>query len=207
VSDENEISWIQQSDVSPLFKAYPGLEHFRVRGNEGLTLGPIRHEKLKSLVVETGGLSVSVLRDIAASSLPALEHLELWLGDEGYGWDGTVEDLRPFLQGGLFPKLKYLGLRDSEIADEIAVAVAVAPILGQIETLDLSLGTLGDMGAEALFDSPAIKSLRKLDLHHHFISPVMEARFAALGIEVDVSDRQKADDYDGESFRYVAVSE
>jgi hypothetical protein len=32
ISEENEISWIVQSDVSPLFKAYPALEHFGVRG-------------------------------------------------------------------------------------------------------------------------------------------------------------------------------
>ena len=207
VSEENEVSWIQQGDVSPLFQAYPALEHFRVRGNTGLTLGRIQHEKLKSLVVETGGLSVSVIADVVACSLPALEHLELWLGDEGYGWDGTLADVQPLLDGGLFAKLKYLGLRDSQIADEIAVAAAVARILSQLETLDLSNGTLGDKGAEALLNSPAIKSLRKLDLHYHFMSPKTAARFASLGIEVDVSDQQAPDSYDGEEHRYVAVSE
>ncbi len=34
VTEENEVSWIQQSDVSPLFEAYPQLEEFRVRGSE-----------------------------------------------------------------------------------------------------------------------------------------------------------------------------
>ena len=207
ISEENEISWIQQGDVSPLFPAFPALEHFRVRGGTGLTLGRIRHENLKSLVVETGGLGVSVIADVIGSSLPSLEHLELWLGDDNYGWDGTVDDLQPLLDGGLFPKLKHLGLCDSLIADEIAVAVANAPILSQLATLDLSNGTLGDEGAKALLESPAIKSLRKLDLHYHFMSAEMAARFRSLGIEVDVSERQEADTYDGEAHRYVAVSE
>jgi hypothetical protein len=207
LSEENEISWIQQGDVSPLFLAYPELEHFRVRGNTGLTLGRLEHQKLKSIIVETGGLSMAVVTDVIASRLPSLEHLELWLGEENYGWDGTVADLQPLLDGGLFPKLKYLGLRDSEIADEIAAAIADAPVLDRLETLDLSMGTLSDEGAKALLASPRIKSLRKLDLHYHFISEEVSARFRSLGIEVDVSDVQEADKYDGESHRYVAVSE
>ncbi len=39
IGEECEISWIRQSDVSPLYKAYPQLEHFCVRGAEGLSLG------------------------------------------------------------------------------------------------------------------------------------------------------------------------
>ncbi len=207
ISEENEISWIQQSDVSPLFQAYPALEHFRVRGGSSLTLGRVRHDKLKSLVIETGGLGVDILADVLASTLPALEHLELWLGDENYGWDGAVADLQPLLEGELFPALKHLGLRDSEIADEIAEAIATAPILSRLETLDLSLGTLGDKGAAALLTSPAIKALRKLDLHHHYMSAAMMARISSLGIQVDFSGQEKPDIYKGEENRYVAVSE
>jgi len=207
LSEENEISWINQSDVSPIFGAFPELEHFRARGNNGLTIGRIRHEKLKSLVIETGGLSVSVVRDVCASKLPALEHLELWLGDPNYGWDGTVEDLKPLFSGELFPKLKYLGIRDSVIQDEIAIAISRSPILGRLEVLDLSLGTLGDEGGQALLDNPEIKKLRKLDLQHHYLSENLEARFRALGIEVDLSDKEKEEEYRGEKNRYVAVSE
>ena len=32
ISEENEISWIIQTDVSPLLAAYPQLEHLRLRG-------------------------------------------------------------------------------------------------------------------------------------------------------------------------------
>jgi len=207
LSEENEISWIHQSDVSPLFSAFPELEHFRVRGGNELTLGRIRHDRLKSLVIETGGLPATVLRDVLASKMPALEHLELWLGDSGYGWDGTVDDLQPLFPGELFPKLKYLGLRDSQIQDEVAIAISKAPILQQLEVLDLSLGTLGDAGGMALVNSPGVKRLRKLDLRHHYLSPEVEARLQAIGIAVDLGDKQKPDEYKGESHRYVAVSE
>lgn len=201
--EELEISWIEQCDVSPLLKAFPRLEYFRVRGGQDLSLGEPKHDHLRSLIVEAGGLPKTVVQQVAAARLPELEHLELWLGTEEYGGDATVEDLRPILDGGLFPKLRYLGLRDSAIADAIAQAVALAPVLRQVRVLDLSLGTLGDVGAQALLASPAIARLEKLDLHHHFISKELMKRLSDLGIDIDLSDKQSDED----DYRFVAVSE
>ena len=45
-SEENEISWIQQSDATALFHAYPNLELFWVRGGMNLVIGKLRHENL-----------------------------------------------------------------------------------------------------------------------------------------------------------------
>lgn len=211
VLEESEISWINQSDVSPLFRAYPALEHFRVRGSDGLVLGRLHHTRLKSLIIESGGLPVEVVRDVAAAELPALEHLELWLGTENYGADAQIDDIAPLLFEDRFPSLRYLGLRDSEIADEIAFTIARAPILQRIKVLDLSLGTLSDLGAAALIESPAIANLERLDLHHHFCSDGVMSQLvqlgARLGIKVNVSQQQAADLWDGEEHRFVAVSE
>jgi hypothetical protein len=206
-SEENEISWIVQSDVSPLFAAYPQLEQFGVRGSQHLSLGTLRHARLRSLVVECGGLPARVAREVAAAELPELEHLELWLGEEQYGGDATVADLAPLLSGSLFPNLRCLGLRDAKEADEIAAAVATAPVLERIRVLDLSLGTLSDQGAMALLASPAVARLEKLDIHHHFCSEAMVEKLQELAIEVDASERQKPHEYGGESSRYVAVGE
>jgi Leucine Rich repeat len=203
--EEYEISWIQQSDLSPLWNAYPQLEYLRVRGNDGLGFGELKLDRLKTLIVETGGLSVERVREICASQLPQLEHLELWLGTDSYGGDTTPADLAPILNGSLFPYLQYLGLRDSEIADRIAISIANATILVRIKTLDLSLGNLGDLGAAALLASPLINHLKKLDLHHHYISEALVKDLAGLSIEVDFSDVQTADD--DEEYRYIAVSE
>jgi hypothetical protein len=207
ISEECEISWIQQTDISPLFAAYPQLEHFRVRGGNGLGLGALRHANLRTLIIESGGLDVSVVRAVMAADLPSLEHLELWLGTDEYGATTTLADLTPLFQGTRFPRLRYLGLRDSDITDAIAVALAQAPILQQLHTLDLSLGTLRDEGAAALAQSPAIHLLKKLDIHHHYCSDEMMEKLSALGIEVDLSEQETPDTYNGEMFYYVAVGE
>jgi hypothetical protein len=207
ISEEQEISWIEQTDISPLFHAYSNLEHFCVRGSNGLSLGHPSLPRLKSLTVQCGGLPVRVLNEIYAAQLPELEHLELWLGEDNYGADITLADLTPLLSGDYFPRLRYLGLRDSEIADQIATAIANAPVLERIRILDLSLGTLTDDGAAALLASTAVNRLQKLDLHYHYCSEEMVAQLMAMPIDVDASDRQEADDDDGEPWRYVAVSE
>ncbi|BDI31275.1 hypothetical protein CCAX7_33260 [Capsulimonas corticalis] len=204
LAEEAEISWIQQSDLSALFNAYPLLETFYARGGNGLNLGSPTHALLKTLVVQSGGLDAEVVREVLGASLPALEHLELWLGDSSYGATTTVDDLGPLLSGALFPGLKYLGLCDAEISDEIAAAIATAPILGQIEVLDLSLGTLGDDGALALISAPSLGKLRHLDIHHHYVTPEVVERLLALPISVDATGPETAHD---DEDRYVAVSE
>jgi hypothetical protein len=202
--EESEISWIEQSDVSPLLAAYPDLEHLRVRGGNNLSLGGLKHAKLKELIVEAGGLSANVVREVVGSELPELEHLELWLGDDGYGWDGSLADVEPVLAGALFPKLRYLGLKDSIIQDEIAAAAAKAPVTERLETLDISMGTLSDVGARALLESASVAKLKKLDIHHNYIPADLLEKLKGLGPEVDASDSEGETDPDD---RYVEVAE
>jgi uncharacterized protein (TIGR02996 family) len=205
---ENEISWIMHSDITGLFDAFPDLEHFRVRGGDGLVLRELRHDNLESLIFEASNLSREVVRSVGVSKLPSLEHLELWLGTDEYGADTTPDDLHEILQGKHLPSLQYLGLRNSEIADDIPSALAGAPVLERLRVLDLSLGNLSDRGAEALLAIPGLSRLEKLDIHHHYISPAMIERLNALGIQVDASDPQEAADIGGEElYRFVAHSE
>lgn len=203
--EECEISWINQSDLSPLLPAYPELQSLTVQGGTDLRLSHLQHDKLEELIIITGGLGRNVLADIAAASLPNLQKLELYLGVEDYGFDGGLEDLLPLIEPGKFPKLTYLGLKNSEIEDEIAAALADAPILDQLETLDLSLGTLSDTGAEALLASERIKGLKQLNLSRHYMSDEMVERWKSSGLPVDVSDQQKSDDDD--DWRYPSITE
>lgn len=203
LQEETEISWIEQGDVTPLFTSFPGLETVVVRGGSGLRLSPIGSPVLRELRLETGGLPGEVVRALGASDLPALRSLELWLGVEEYGGDTTVADLGPLLTGERLPALRHLGLQDAAIQDEIAAAVAGAPVVARLESLSLSMGVLTDEGAEALLSGQPLGHLKRLDLHHHYLSDEMVERFAAAlpGVEVDLGDRQKDD------WRYVSVAE
>lgn len=207
ISEENEISWINQSDVSPLLAAYPLLEHFAVRGGTGLELGQLDHAHLKSLVIQTGGLPSSVLTDLASARLPNLEHLELWLGTDQYGWDGSIANVQPLMDASLFPKLRYLGLKNSDIQDDIATHIVGSSIIRQIDTLDMSMGVLTDVGGEALLNCSTLSRLKKLDLHYHYLSPTMENKLRNAFPQADLSERQTADEHGGEVYRNVSVSE
>ncbi|WP_433048579.1 STM4015 family protein [Dactylosporangium sp. CS-033363] len=204
--EECEISWINQGEYAPLLGAFPALEVLHIRGGGGLSLAPVRHRRLRELHVEAGGLPAAFLRGFNDSSFPALADLELWLGTQEYGGDAVVDDLTPIMNGTELPALKRLALRNAEIADDVAGAVAAAPVVARLEHLDLSLGALSDAGAEALLLGQPLTHLRSLDLSHHFMSPDMAARFAEElpGVRVDVSDEQTIDE---DGFRYISVAE
>ncbi|NYV75500.1 STM4015 family protein [Streptomyces sp. UH6] len=208
VGEESEISWIRLCDLTPLLHAFPRLEKLGVRGGDDLDLEPLRHEALRELRIESGNLPRRPVQGLGGCELPALEHLDIWLGAEEYGADTTVEDLLPLLHpGGRLPALRHLGLANSEIQDGIAAAVAGAPVVPQLESLDLSMGTLGDEGGSALLAGQPLTHLRTLDLRHHYFSDPMAARMRLAlepyGVRLLMS---RVPVFTGHS-RYVAVSE
>ena len=209
LSHQWEISWIHQSDLTPLLRAFPKLLTFGVRGSENLEWEQRAYPELRELTFQSGGLPPDVVRAVAGSEFPELTDLELYLGEEEYFGGAEAADLAGILDGTHFPKLRYLGLRDAENADEIAAAVAHAPIVSRLEVLDLSLGALGHEGAAALLAGQPLTHLKKLDLHHHYISEAMQERLIAAlpGVEVDLSEKEEPDDWDGEEHRYIAVAE
>jgi hypothetical protein len=166
----------------------------------------VRHRRLRELVVESGGLSAQFLRGLGDSSFPGLQSLELWLGVQEYGGDATVEDLTSILAGADLPALRRLALRNAEIADQLAEALAAAPVVARLHELDLSMGALSDAGAEALLLGQPLTHLRSLDLSHHFMSTEMADRIVQElpGVAVDVSDEQEEDE---DGIRYVSVTE
>jgi len=206
VREENEMSWIEQSDVGPVLGAFPNLQVLRVRGGQGLAFSKPAHKNLRALAIETGGMSVSVVRSLCQSKFPNLEHLELWLGTEEYGGDSSVQDLQPLLSGKLFPKLKYLGFRNCDFADDIAGVVVNSPVIEQLETLDLSLGVITDTGAQALLSLPTECKLKNISIHHNFVTKPVVKKLKDLKISIDTSN-PKHHDMDDEDWRFVAVGE
>lgn len=87
------------------------------------------------------------------------------------------------------------------------MAVAVAPIVARLTSLDLSMGNLSDDGGYALLDGQSMEHLSSISLRHHYLTAPVITQLQNSGLRFDVSDQQQPDEYDGESHRYVAVGE
>ncbi len=207
-SEECEMSWIVQANYTNFYQHFPALETFGVRGGESLKLGKIDLPNLKNLIIETGGLNSEVISDIVESNLENLEHLEIWLGTDDYGCTIKPEDLTPIINGN-YPNLKYLGLKNYHLQNDLAAALQEASILKTIETLDLSMGTLTDKGAEALYNNDALLELKHINCRYHFISDKwqkqLKEKFATQNI--NLRDAEEADEYDDEVYYYVEIGE
>ncbi|GAB2511027.1 hypothetical protein GCM10026982_41570 [Nocardiopsis aegyptia] len=209
---DSELSWIGQTDVAPLLHALPALEEFTVRGGLGLRFADLEHAALRRLTVQSINLPGQAVRDLGTADLPALEHLELFLGDSAYGADTDVVDLSRVLSGAVLPRLDSLALRGAERADAWARAVAGSPLAERLRVLELSQSVLTDAGAEALLRAPALHGLRRLNLCLNRISADtaerLRAEFTARGTEVDLRDEPGEEDDQAEwDARYPEIVE
>ena len=206
--EECEVSWIIQGNYSRLWEAMPGLRELTIKGSTDLTLGNIRHDNLESLTIICGGLPESVIKEIEKAKLPNLKKLLLYIGSDNYGFDGNEDTIKSLWDHMDFPNLEYLGIADSEIQDQLAEVVLKNKIMGQLHTLDLSCGTLTDKGGALILETvPQYPNLEKLDVHYHFMTKDMVKKLQALPVEVDASDANQPDEYDGEIYLYAMLTE
>lgn len=206
--EECEVSWIKQGDYSKIWAAMPQLKELTIKGSVDLKLGEICHEELEELTIICGGLPKEVIESIQNAKLPKLKKLLLFIGIKDYGFDGDVDTVRGFLEQGDFPSLTYLGITDSEIQDELTQVVLDSKFMSQIDTLDLSNGTLTDKGGELLLERISTwPNIRKLDLHYNYLSDEMVEKLEALPMEVDASEQKETDEYDGEIYRNAMLTE
>jgi hypothetical protein len=209
-------------EISPILLNYDYLEYFQIRCNNGRNgrtgeaihegfsfCKPLKHDRLKVLRVESGGLCRRTILDLNQLELPALEYLELWFGSTNYGGNSYWHDLLTIIYGEKFPKLKYLGLRNCEYTDNLAFELARSPFLKHLYDLDLSMGTLGDEGLKALLDSPNINELCTLNVSKNYVSKGFIERVLPqfkLNCEV-IIDNQQCEEYVDRSNRYCVVAE
>ncbi|MDQ3300569.1 MAG: TIGR02996 domain-containing protein [Myxococcota bacterium] len=186
-------------------KLHSGNQEWR---GDGVTFGVagITLPALVELVVETCSLSSERAQAIAAARTPNLERLELWFGSDNEGADASTADIRGILDGQLFPKLRQLGLRNAEIADELAAALPAARIAARLESLDLSMGTLGDEAAiELAAQGAAFPALRQLSVDDNYLTEeALTALRAGFPRTTIISNSQKEGEEDD---RYVSVAE
>ncbi|MFP2904484.1 WGR domain-containing protein [Pyxidicoccus sp. 3LFB2] len=205
---ETEISWTLVGNVEPLYAVLPRLASLRLRGG-GVALGKIQLPELREFTIETGGLPLAAVKSIARAQWPNLERLEVWFGNRHYGAEGGVSDIRPILDGKGLPKLRRLGLCNTDFTDRLCRALPDAAVLPQLETLDLSMGTMTDRGAALLAEhAEAFRHLRQLDVSDNLISEEAVAQVAGLCPDVQHHFQRPLEHYeDDDGYRYVAVGE
>ena len=176
-SGMDQASWARIGDVRPLWKGAPNLKILRLNGSAGsegtpqLKLGVIEAPQLELLAIESSGLDGSAPKDIAASNLPKLSHLELWFGVEDYGRSATVKSMAGIFEGKGLPALSYLGLRNADFTDDLIGPLAGAKILKRLDTVDLSKGTMSSAGAKILIENyKAFVHLESLNLDDNYLS-------------------------------------
>jgi hypothetical protein len=198
-----QISWSTLGDVSLLYPQLEGLEELLIK-NGHVDLGKIALPKLRVFEVVTGGFTKANMASVAKAVWPNLETLTLYFGDENYGADCTIDDLKPVLDGKGLGKVKHLALCNAEFQDDIARAVPSAKILKQLETLDLSKGTMSGEGVEALVaGAPALAHLKRIDVSENFIPKTAAAKLKKALPNVDVGTQEDSE----KTYRYVQVAE
>lgn len=176
-------------DLGALLDAFPALEWLGmvINARHDLThSGPLRHERLKTLVIPSACMPSAFVARLAEAELPALEGLELWGGDTYY-WDdcASTEAYVPLLTGRRFPHLKRLGLRNHKHSDALAQLLCGAPLLDGLESLDLSMSLLTDVGLHALMRDPRVWRLKRLNVSRtHVTDEAALSALAASGVEV-----------------------
>jgi hypothetical protein len=207
-------SKVEVFDIKPFLVDFPDLEILQVYGHFGsytLECAGVRHEKLRTLIIETADLRQDNIYQIGEIDMPNLEYLELWLGRYGTSADRVTAALAPILLHNATPKLKYLGLCSDECTDGLIADLLTTPIVSQLAVLDLKMGTMTDAGVDYLLDSPDLTNLRYLNVSGNYLPEHSIAKLQKLGCAIDASnphDRANEEDYRySEGYRHWALHE
>lgn len=221
---EYKTSNVILGNISNILESYPKLEALQIRGFgyhlNYLSFTPLRHNSLKTLIIETGYmLDKEIIDQICELELPVLEYLELWLGyDEEYEPQyyedrnpdddfnsikkSALNNLLPIITGKAFPNLKYLGLRSCNYTNAIAELIVHSPLLDNLVVLDLSMGNLTDEGADFLLDCPRVNHLHTLNVSMNILSSEVVRELSNLKCKV-ITEMQAKDS----SYRYHVLSD
>jgi hypothetical protein len=200
-------------DIRPFLESFPELEILQVYGrfDDEYTLecAGFKHEKLKTLIIETAHLSGENLSQIGGIHLPNLEYFEIWLGKWGSSASYVISALESILSGYGSPKLKYLGLCSDENTNSIISEVLKTPIISQLAVLDFKMGTMTAKGVEYLLQSSDLNNLKYLNVFGNDLPENAVIALAQLTCQVNAdnlpieNDNEDEEYYSGESRRWA----
>ncbi|MBW4600821.1 MAG: hypothetical protein KME29_14775 [Calothrix sp. FI2-JRJ7] len=183
-------------DLSLILEGYPNLEVLEIKGYcNYLQLESKRHNKLKTLIIDTENISCKALTQIYYSNFPNLEYLELDVsGYDSLDTTNIMQCLNRIFAGHSLPNLIYLGLHKNNFTDKIASAIAKSPIIEQLAILDLSIGNLTTKGAEALYRCPGVNNLHLLNVSRNHLSSDVVENLYCLNCQVIAEEQESEED-------------
>src|SRR5262245_8371063 len=118
--DGIDISRAPIGDLSGLGEIYPLLEDVILKARGDVELGALSLPRARRFALRTSTMTRATLGAILAAPWPELVDLELWFGDPTwhYGAECGLDDIRPLLAEGGFPKLRALRLMNAMFTDE-----------------------------------------------------------------------------------------
>jgi uncharacterized protein (TIGR02996 family) len=203
-------------DVRKLSKQFPGLTELKLysgvaswSGPSNFEFGPLALPKLKTLIIQTCGLTSKRAKQLTDSTLPELESLEVWVGSPDYSANCKLKDFKPLLEGKKFPRVTTLRLKNNEFTDELAAALVKSAVAPKLETLDLSMGVLSSEGVKALISgASAFGKLKVLDVSESYVTPADVKALKKAFAKVEVVAKEPKEIYpDDPEGRYVSVHE
>lgn len=151
-------------------------------------------QRFESLTLHAGDLGLGKNLSFPELVELNLERLNLWFGMEDYGCGVGLDDLGPILSGVAFPRLKHLGLMNAEFTDEAVAALPRAHLLKQLESLDLSMGTMTDKGVDTLIaNKAAFAHLTRINLDNNALTEASEEKVKSLGNATPVRSRTQSE--------------
>ena len=205
--DEEMLSWTSAGELAGVAAVFPNLESLEVRAGS-YTLTAPRFPRLKSLVLQTCGMTAENLKALAQADWPSLERLELWVGSASHGVQLTVEQFEPLLRSSRLPQLKSLALCNCELTDALCTAVLDAPLLPRLEALTLSKGTMTEVGACALIaGADRLRHLKSIDVDDNYLSQEVVAQLQAALPQTKSAEQRTAEENEGQLHRYASVGE
>ena len=198
-------SRISVCNIYPLLKAYPNLKLLHIRGkmlkedvlipdNKILAIHniknkfnvqerSIKHENLKSLIIDADGISDNNLAKLCDLNLPSLEYLEIWL-NRGDLHNINIDSIASIISGKYCHNLVYLAIRNNNNTSELIRAIVDSPILKKLKVLELTNGNISSDGARALLESPAIDRLHTLNVSGSGLNPNTIEKLSQLNCRV-----------------------
>jgi len=205
-TEEEMLSWTSTGDLSSLGAAFPRLERLFVHTGQVLLTAP-SFPNLRSLDLRTTSLTSELVSSLARAAWPELRHLGLWFGSRSYGVEVSMSDVGPLLDAP-WPALTSLALANSELTDELCVALCRHPLLARLEALDLSMGTMTDAGAQTLLSHrEQLKHLKTLDVDDNYLSDEAVASLRSAFPQLVSAEQRVAEEYEGALHRYASAGE